>query len=372
MQCTAAPGNPSRKKRCAYIELNLVHDEIQPMFWWLARQAGIEIDFYLQRSCLDRGVFCRVPDSVRTIVMDCENPHDPCRAPVGVEHQWTSESYDFLILGTAEPPDRVGKVAEVALPKLLVQHNLASAATRAPAGGTCCVLGTHFRDRLARAGSSTPPVAVFPFFLGEVAVEEKPRAMVFAVQGNLQFGRRNYASLVRAVSALMQEGYRPEDFVVRIVGRWKEDSLRQARRLDGEQFERLVEHRRIAEFFEFPDREYDFPEYFERMRSARYIIPLIDDVHPGARRYLDGKFTSSIGQGIGWLNIPVLHRTLASRLGIRFGYQYDSDDVLSGIRAALESGDDDDQLREVVRYRDDRLAESLAAFEQWTSRVLAA
>ena len=94
-------------------------------------------------------------------------------------------------------------------------------------------------------------------------------------------------------------------------------------------------------------------------------LPLIDDVYEPTRRYLRATTTGSIGQGIAWLNIPVLNARHAELLGIDFGYRYERDDVVSGLRQVLAAEEDDGQRARVAAFRDARLAASAEVFADW-------
>ena len=52
-------------KSIAYIEINLVHDEIQPVFKYIADKLGHNIDFYIPKINNQRQVFCKCKNVFR-------------------------------------------------------------------------------------------------------------------------------------------------------------------------------------------------------------------------------------------------------------------------------------------------------------------
>jgi hypothetical protein len=352
------------RKRGAYIELNFPHGEIQPTFWWLAQQVGVDLDFYVLRQNAEQNALAHVPGPVHLTPLDAADPHDPCAAPLGVEHRWSPYRYDFLVLGTAEPYDRVAKLLPIDLPKLLVVHNLEQLPPPTP-GVTYCVLAGYLRDRLG----GLPVLAVEPYYLGEAPPDTLPARPIVCVPGTVQLARRNYLALVRALARLRGEGYEPEQLTIRIVGHWSPSVATRpgARVLDGEPIRAFLAREGLDRFVEFPDRAYDYPDFYERVRTSRYVLPLIDEVYEPTRRYLLTTTSGSIAQGIAWLKIPVLNARHAELLGIDFGYRYERDDVASGLRQVLAVGDDGDELARVAAFREARLAAAAEAFASWVS-----
>jgi hypothetical protein len=359
------PKEAASGRRCAYIELDFVHDEIQPTFWWLGQKLGFEIDFHVHEACVERDVFCRVPGPVRVVPMRFADRRSVSLREMGLEQNGPGDRYDFLVLGTAEPAIRIRIVSESSLPKLLIHHYGFSKLGTPPGEATWCRLGPP-----APPGPESP-LRLLPLYLGEIEPAEKSSARIFAVPGNLQMDRRNYASLVEALRQLAAQGWTPEDFRVRIVGRWSKQhsSLPAWFHLDGDVLQARLERHGLTDFVELPEREYGYPQFFDQMISSRYVLPLVDDVHPGARRYLGRAHTATISQGLGWLNVPVLHQDLAARLGIDFGFTYERDDLASAMRAALESSEDEERLVRVAQYRERMLRESANAFARWLEGV---
>jgi hypothetical protein len=210
-------------------------------------------------------------------------------------------------------------------------------------------------------------LAVEPYYLGEAPPAPAPAGPIVCVPGTVQLARRNYLALVRALARLRDEGCGPERLTIRIVGHWSPSVAAPpgARVLDGDRIRAALAREGLDEFVEFPDRAYDYPRFYERVRTSRYVLPLIDEVYEPTRRYLLTTTSGSVAQGIAWLKIPILNDRHAALLGIDFGYRYRGDDVGSGLRQMLAAGDDGDQLARVAAYREARLASAAAEFGRW-------
>ena len=84
--------------KIAYIEFNLVHDEIQPIFHYMSNKLGYTIDFYIPKINFSRDVFCKC-SNVNVYIIDYRNTHAPIQSPpLNIEKNW--ENYDYIILGT--------------------------------------------------------------------------------------------------------------------------------------------------------------------------------------------------------------------------------------------------------------------------------
>ena len=357
---------PVTGKRGAYIELNLCHGEVQPTFWWLAGQAGVELDFYVMRPMLDDDSFAHVPDAVERIPIEAADPHHPCAGPLGGEERWNPDRYDFLILGTGEPADRVARISRIPLPTLVVVHNT-DRVLPPPPGITWCALTPAAATRLGAAG---PTVLVEPYYLGEPPADEHAPAggpAVFSVPGQVHQAHRNYRSLAAALVALRGDGLTPDDIRVRIVGRWRPTQTIAARPtpLHGDILRSNLAYAGVAEYVDFPEDELPYREYCRRVRTSRAVLPLVDDFAPATRRYLAGKCSSATTQAVAWQRPLVVNGRYADSLGLETGYRYRIDDLASGMRAALESPTDVEQQASLAQFRDARLAASARAFTEW-------
>ena len=342
--------------KIAYIEFNLVHDEIQPVFHYLASQLGHSIDFYIPKINSNRNVFCKC-DNVNTFVLDYQNPHAPIRSPeLEIEKQWGN--YDLLIMGTGEPSDRIRKFSSIPVKnKAMIIHNYHSQYSKLP------IKTILLADFIKKNLQATTSYVIKPFYCGNITMEMKPNQKIFCVQGNFQSKKRNYNSLAEAVLGLKLSGLTPNDFQVEIIGRYNSKDITWHNfGTEGHSFDVTIQKLGIDAFFRKPDKEYMYPEYLEKMYNSRYILPLIDDTHP--HKFFKNSCTSSINLGIACLCIPVLNEKLAQIYDIDFGYHYKNKDLFSAMKQAISSDNDEHILKQVFEYRNTHLEQSVAEFKK--------
>lgn len=357
--------------RCAYVEMNFFHGEIQPTFWWVAHRAGVEVDFHLLRPNAALEPLAGLAEAPRIVPIDVPDPHDPCARPLGDVEFLDPDRYDLVILGTAEPADRPAALRPAGAPQLHVVHNLTDGVAAEP-GVTPCVLAPHAGDRLV-----PPAVVIEPFHLGDlgsagdVSTVPDEGPLIVCVPGTVQLRRRNYGALVRALVELRDEGVTPDELAVRLVGRafGREAHLRGRVRFSGERLQEALRDAGVEHYVELSPRELTYPELYDQVGRSHFFLPLVDDCFVHSRRYLLGKHTSAIGVGIGAGVVPILNERHAEVLGIDVGLRYRLDDVASGLRAALTCEDLGVDRAEVAAFRDRRLEQSARSFADWLERV---
>ena len=342
--------------KIAYIEFNLVHDEIQPIFYYMAQKLGYIIDFYIPKINSERDIFCKC-ENVNTFILDYQNPHAPTRSPpLEIEKKW--KTYDFVIMGTGEPYDRIQKFISIPVKnKAMIVHNYQSQYQQLPI--KTIVLADFIKKNL-QANTS---YVIKPFYCGNINMQMKPQNKVFCVQGNFQSKKRNYNSLAEAVLRLKLSGLTPEDFQIEIIGRYNHKDIKWHNfGTEGQSFDKTIQKLGINDYFRKPDREYMYPEYLEKMYNSRYILPLIDDTHQ--HKFFRNSCTSSINLGIACLCIPVLNEKLAKIYDIDFGYHYEKKDLFSAMKQAISTENDDYLLKQVSEFRNKHLEKSVEEFEK--------
>lgn len=347
--------------KIAYIEFNLVHDEIQPMFQYIAEKLGHTIDFYIPEINASRNVFCKC-EKATIHLLKYENPHRPISSPpLDLESRWTS--YGLIIMGTGEPYDRIQKFERIAVKnKVMIVHNYNHSYKKAPF--KTILLANFIKDNFNALNS----LVITPFYCGEVAATEKLATKIFCVQGNFQSKKRNYNSLVEAVLRLKLSGFSPTDFKIEIIGRYNRKDIKwHDFGTEGADFDNIIHKLGIATYFNRPDKEYLYPEYLEKMVQSRYILPLIDDTH--SHQFFNNSCTSSINLGIACLCIPVLNQKLATLYGIDFGYIYEKKDLFSAMKIAITTIDDD-VLEKVVQYKNKHLEQSVRNFNDTFGNIV--
>jgi len=352
------------RPRGAYIELNWFHGEVMPSFAHIAVDAGVDLDFFVLRENLATDPFGGVAIDGRVIPIDVADPHNPCDFPTGLEDRWTGTNYDFVIIGTAEPSDRVRFAQRIPLPKLLVLHNPPSSLPVLPN-----ISWAVLTDELARRHPET--ICLRPWFACETQPANTSKLPRFAVVGNHQMRRRNYGSLLRALVELRSKGVSSTDCEVRIVGRWSDRFLPESQRsgLDGERLFAEAERRGVIDYLVLEsEQELSHVQVRTALSSCRYVLPLIDDFYVTTRRYIAGKASGGLNQAIGTLTIPVINNAFAASMGLTGCHTYRLDDVASGMIAAVE-GDDDDLVERLAEYRADGLARSADTLRGWVERL---
>ncbi len=354
----------SGRPRGAYIELNWFHGEVMPSFARIADDAGLDLDFFVLRENLASDPFSGIAIDGRVTPIEVTDPHNPCELPTGLEDHWTSKNYDFVIIGTAEPSDRVRFAQRIPLPKLLVLHNPPSNLPVLPD-----ISWAVLTDESARRHPEA--ICVRPWFAGEAHLANTSTHPRFGVVGNHQMRRRNYGSLLRALVELRHKGVSSTDCEVRIIGRWSDGFLPESQRsgLDGERLFAEAERRGVIDYLVLEsEQELSHGEVRAAMASCRYALPLIDDCFLATRRYIAGKASGGLNQAIGMLTIPVINERFAATMGLTGCHTYRLDDVASGMIAALQ-GEDDVFVERLAECRADGLARSADSLRGWVERL---
>ena len=338
-------------KKIAYIELNLVHDEIQPVFYYIANKLNYKIDFYIPELNFIRNVFCKCKN-VNIYKLNYQNPHAPIKSPpLPIEKKW--ETYDLIIMGTGEPTDRIQKFISIKNKnKCMIVHNYHKQYDTLPFK---TILLADFIKKKLNANNS---IVINPFYCGEISTDQKPDTKIFCIQGNFQSKKRNYKSLIEAVLKLKHDGLTPNDFKIEIVGRYNHNDIKWHNfGTEGESFDNTIIKLKIDNYFNRPDKEYMYPEYLDKMIHSRYILPLIDNTH--SHKFFQNSCTSSINLGIACLCIPVINKQLAKLYNIDFGYQYENNNLYSAMKEAIRCENDDIILNKLINYKNEYLNKSV-------------
>ena len=344
------------KKKIAYIEFNLVHDEIQPVFYYMANKLNYKIDFYIPEINFTRNVFCKCKNA-NIYKLNYQNPHAPIRSPsLPIEKKW--ETYDLIIMGTGEPVDRIHKLMSIKNKnKSMIVHNYHKQYDTLPF--KTILLADFIKQQL----NATNSIVINPYYCGEVNFNDKPNTKIFCIQGNFQSKKRNYKSLIEAVLKLKQDGLTSDDFKIEIIGRYNHKDIKWHNfGTEGESFDNTIIKLKIDNYFNRPAKEYMYPEYLDKMINSRYILPLIDNTH--SHKFFQNSCTSSINLGIACLCIPVINNQLAELYNIDFGYQYENNNLYSAMKEAINCKNDDDVLNKLIDYKNKYLNKSVNEFKK--------
>lgn len=347
-----------KKKKIAYIEFNLVHDEIQPIFNYIASKLNYEIDFYIPEINSKRDVFCKCKNISNIFKLNYKNPHAPIQSPsLNIEQKW--EDYDLIIMGTGEPVDRIQKFLSIKNKnKSMIIHNYHKKYDNILPFKTILIA-----DFIKEKTNAINSIVINPFYCGEVNFNCKLNTKIFCIQGNFQSNKRNYKSLIEAVLKLKDDCLTPNDFKIEIIGRYNNKDINWYNfGTEGESFEKTIIKLKIDNFFNRPNKEYMYPEYLDKMINSRYILPLIDNTY--SHKFFQNSCTSSINLGIACLCIPVINKQLAELYKIDFGYHYIDNELYSAMKKAIICKNDDDLLYKLINYRNNYLNKSVNEFKK--------
>jgi hypothetical protein len=343
--------------RCAVIEYNWYHEETLPTFVRLLNDLGIEPDVYMVKRSARRHPFALTNGlRFRRRRVESIDRYGGLR--------FRLRRYQLLIVNSIEPIANVERLAGVRAPVLGVIHNAdllsepGFAAFFEHPRHAPIVLGRHIARHLATTGISAAWVQHVHF--GDVPAERRHGVTTFAVSGNVEFPRRDYAALLDAVEQLVAGG---AALRVRIVGR--------STTRDGLALRDDIGRRGLADVFELSPAEIDHPQFYRLVAGSDFMLPLIDGDADIVRPYFESKLASSIPFAIG-LGVPlVIHRELSEAYGVLgCGIDYANGGLAGAMRAAIASSEDDrarwraavdSTRREIIDASRSNLREAIAA-----------
>jgi hypothetical protein len=291
--------------RCALVELNECHGEVLPTFVHLLNRLAGDVDVYLRRQVLESGPFERCPRlRYRARVLECA----ATRARLKLRG---FAGYDLVVATSVEPKPVLRRLARVSTPVVGVIHNALLLdedpeyrAFFGRPGRRALTLARHVAD-------GCPPDLgarwVAPVFVMAQPEGRSPDWRRFCVQGRIDFKRRNYWSLLEAVSQLPAET-RSEIEVLLLGG---------DRDLDGLRLRRAIREHGLEPVFRQPqDAGFSYARALEGIASSGFLLPLVDTTSPLFAPYFQDKISSSVSMALGVGRIPILHQRLADRYGL--------------------------------------------------------
>jgi hypothetical protein len=330
--------------RCALVEFTLAHGETLPTFVYLLNNLGVDVDVYVRPPILESDPFAHCP-GLKCTVSDLEGLLTRARIRIGHFGR-----YDFVLANSAEPSPLLARLAAIRVPLIGVVHNAVlldeddgyrrffSSPSRQP-----LALGRHVTTCLDDAADVR--------WVAPVHVMERrdPTAVCwhrFCVQGRVDFRRRNYWGLLDAVEELKTAGV--DGFEVDLVGG--------DRALDGVRLRRASRQRALDVFFTRHDGRFRYGEYFRRISSAGFVLPLVDSSSPVFQPYFEDKITSSISMALGTGSIPVVHQRLAELYGlVDLAIGYPDGGLAAAMKTALDLSEES-RLRMAERIEQERRA----------------
>jgi hypothetical protein len=313
--------------KCALIEFNAFHDEVLPTFVHLLNKLGITPDVYIPDIAIRRNAFAFATD-LRYQLHSTDGIGRLRGTPSRLR------TYDVVIVNSLEPRSNLNSLQSSRLPTLGVVHNANLLLDEPEYRGYFegrdrqpLVLGRHIANYLGR--HSRPTAWIAHVFFGDVPPVRRPETdpITLSVSGNLEYARRNFASLLDAAEALDRDNSR---FRVRMIGR--------SNTVDGARFRRELETREIGRYFSFSPDEIDHEAYLSTLAGTDFVLPLLDRSAAEYRPYYDVKLSSSISLAIG-LGVPmVAEETLSKRYGVESAtIAYRDGDLADALRSAIAS-----------------------------------
>ncbi|OGQ92972.1 MAG: hypothetical protein A2253_08325 [Deltaproteobacteria bacterium RIFOXYA2_FULL_55_11] len=323
-----SPRKAKQGLKCALIEYNYYHGEILPMLVYVLNALGISVDVYVSRRVMHNDPF-----------IYCTGLNCTLRETDGLFFkQWVERrqfrDYDFLVLNSLEPKEILQQVSGIPIPIIAIIHNgslikndpdyarFFTAPIRAP-----LVLAEH----ISRFLSDTLIARwVWPAQTLDQVKAQRQGKICFCVQGNMEFDRRNYDSLLDDVEQLTSSNVR--NFHVMIIGR--NDTK------EGLIFKKQVRNRKLDSFFTFSKGEVPYKDYYDSIASAHFILPLIDTTRSEYRPYFFEKGSTSLCIALSLGIVPIIHKQLACIYGIEDqSITYEDNGLAHALEQALSTNE---------------------------------
>jgi hypothetical protein len=291
--------------RAAIVEFEPQHDLVLPSLVQAVNRLGFEADVYMPRRLIRADAFA-LTSGLRYRVL----PTDGFAALLrGAPRR--GRSYDLTIMNSIEPPRSLRKAERIGGPILAVVHNGVLLRTRREYARFFesrqrmpLVLGEHVAANLRPEWDAT---WVAPVYVAEpLPRPERGEVVDFCVQGNLEFLRRNYASLLEATDRLMASGH----------GAFKVTMAGNSGKGDGRAFRSYLAARPRPARIEFTASGIPYRQLWQTVSAADFLLPLVDTSSSRYVYYFVDKVTSTMDVSIGLGAVPVLHERLAEIYGV--------------------------------------------------------
>ena len=316
--------------RCALVEFNEFHGHILSTFVHLLNQVVGEVDVYLRQQVLDGAPFGHCPD-LRYRVRVLESPATRARLRLG-----GLSGYDLVVATSVEPKAVLRRLERITAPLVGVIHN-AVLLEEDPEYRTFFAEPGRRALALARHVAEGCPPALGARWVAPVLVMERSEQRSadwrrFCVDGRIDFRRRNYWSLLDALSELKSEG--TSGIEVMLLGGDRD--------LDGLRLRREVRERGLESAFTQPaEGEFSYARSLEGIASSGFLLPLVDTTSALFSPYFRDKISSSVWTALGVGRIPVMHHRLAELYGLEsLSLPYRDGELADAMKRALKLDDD--------------------------------
>ena len=207
---------------------------------------------------------------------------------------------------------------------------------------------------------ATPKAAhvLHPVYLGRTPKPVLTAAPRFALQGNIQFFRRNYQSWLRALERAATDAPAAS---FRLIGN--------DQTADGATLKKRVP---AGALVDWQGKVPSYRRYYRLLSECAFLLPLIDDVDSNCARYFHAGVSSSASLALGLGIVPVLNEAYAAHIGQTDGaVLYAGDAVEAGISAAMALTPAAYRAKQEWQHAAQRrlLEKTEAAFAKWLSSV---
>jgi hypothetical protein len=350
--------------RCAVIEHNPYHEQVLPTFVHALNALGLVPDVYMPRLAMQADTFAYAK-SLRYRLLAADGPSGLRGTP-----RWTTK-YDLLIFNSIEPKKILQKAAGEKRPSIAVVHNAdllvvdpAYASyfhntTRSPLVLAPHIAASFGLDQLPSVANQLRWVA--PVYLGDIPKPPRDEVITLAVQGNVEFVRRNYDSLLDSIEEVIHRNVR-----VRVIMIGRSDSA------DGRTLKQEIRRRQLQQWFAFTP-ELPYSSFLTAIAGCDFILPLIDRSSATYAPYFRFKLTSSLLMSLAIGVPPIVHAEMAGLYGLeKASISYEDGGLTDAIvtAATLARGSARDLVEELALVRDELLSASASNLEGTIADVI--
>jgi hypothetical protein len=197
-----------------------------------------------------------------------------------------------------------------------------------------------------------PIRTLFPYYLSDQIPHPEAGSVRFCVQGNFEYGRRNYSSLIKALQRF--ERHSLEDFQVIFVG--------QVNPANFEHFQRAAAECGVLDTMQFVTGSVGYSEYFRHITSCHYLLTLLDPDDPTFEVYYRNSASSSISMSVGLGVVPIMDSTLAKLYGLDdIAITYPANqDLYEAMEQALKLSEQDrlERVGRLQKFRAEKLEQN--------------
>ena len=138
-----------------------------------------------------------------------------------------------------------------------------------------------------------------PVFFNHKNIEHNNSRTTFTVQGNVNFRRRNYTSLIKAVEKLVKVD-KLENFIVKILGN--------SNTAEGKIIKDEINNKKLEKYFYFFDQKLDYQKFYNEVQISDYLLVLQDTTSITYSPYFKFKSSAVINVSLGFNKIMIMHK----------------------------------------------------------------